>query len=40
MNYDCYECLRVCAYNNDGICECDKYPLDHGACPVCMEEEE
>ncbi len=30
MNYDCYECLRVCAYNperitnynNDGICEC------------------
>ena len=32
MNYDCYECLRLCAYNpekiknfnHDGICECKK----------------
>lgn len=22
------------------ICQCDKYPLDHGNCTVCMEEEE
>ena len=21
-------------------CKCDIYPLDHGACPYCMGEEE
>ena len=26
-------------WTEENICQCDKYPLDHGACLVCMEEE-
>ena len=26
--------------NSVVICHCKEYPLDHGDCPVCMEEEE